>query len=215
VRAVAVTVSPVTAVDPRVASAVAIQLAEWRRALADGAERVGWKLGMGERERIRDEIAVGHLTSATVLEDGALYVAHVDSLHADVELAVELGADGNRYAVALELVDLASPPDNPEDVVAENIFHRAVLFGTWHPRLPREAAARLEINGELRATDKAPADADERLTRASRVLQAAGEELRAGDRVITGSIVQLPVFAGDELTAALDGLGAVRVTVAR
>jgi 2-keto-4-pentenoate hydratase len=42
-----------------------------------------------------------------------------------------------------------------------------------------------------------------------------GERLRAGDRVITGSVVQVPVRPGDEVTADLGPLGAPRLAIAR
>ena len=48
--------------------------------MREGAERVGWKLGVGERERIGGELAVGHLTSATRLDPGATYVAQVTTV---------------------------------------------------------------------------------------------------------------------------------------
>lgn len=48
----------------------------------------------GLRERIGDEIAIGHLTSATVVSPGTVYRAHHDAdLHADAEVTVELGRD--------------------------------------------------------------------------------------------------------------------------
>jgi 2-keto-4-pentenoate hydratase len=46
------------------------------------------------------------------------------------------------------------------------------------------------------------------------VLGAGGERLRAGDRVITGSVVQLQVAPGDEVIADFGTLGRVGVTVA-
>jgi 2-keto-4-pentenoate hydratase len=40
-----------------------------------------------------------------------------------------------------------------------------------------------------------------------------GERLAEGDRVITGSIVQVPIQRGDEVAADLGALGSVRLTV--
>jgi 2-keto-4-pentenoate hydratase len=129
----------VTAIDPRLAAALAIQLRQMRATLDQGAAPVGWKLGVGDRERIGDDLAVGHLTSATCLDPGAAY--HGDGcLHADAEVAFELGRDVDPdnpagaaaaiagVGVALEIVDLARPPDDPMSVVAANVFHRAVAF---------------------------------------------------------------------------------------
>jgi hypothetical protein len=48
--------------------------------LQAGATRVGWKLGLGESERIAGQIAVGHLTSATCLEDGLRSPSNWDTM---------------------------------------------------------------------------------------------------------------------------------------
>jgi 2-keto-4-pentenoate hydratase len=140
----------VSDVDPRLVSALTAQLGLWRVALAEGAERVGWKLGVGDAERIGEGPVIGHLTSATQLEPGAAYRAEgVVDLRADAEVALRLGADVGPdvdretaaaaiagFGAALELVDLgAPPPGNPEHIVATNIWHRAFALGpvaqTW------------------------------------------------------------------------------------
>jgi len=43
---------------------------------------------------------------------------------------------------------------------------------------------------------------------------ALGIGLRAGDRIITGSIVQVPVAVGDNLAAVIDGETAVTLQIA-
>ena len=48
---------------------------------------------------------------------------------------------------------------------------------------------------------------------AARLLGAMGERLEAGDRIITGSVVQVPVRPGDRVTADLGSLGRVELTV--
>jgi 2-keto-4-pentenoate hydratase len=201
----------VTDVDPRLVAALERQLR--RRA----GERVGWKLGIGDRERISDEIAVGHLTTATVLERGASYEPDPgELLHADAEVAVEIGANGEvaGYRAALELCDLRSPPDTPEDVVAANVFHRAVAFGPVRSRLPEGGVgARLLVNGDVRDAGRSASDLADKVARAARVLAAVGERLEPGDLVITGSVVQVPVGPGDEVEADLGELGRVRLQV--
>ena len=75
-------------------SALTVQLDAWRAALAGGAERVGWKLGMGERERIGAGPVIGHLTSATRLPSGAaLDVSELAAPYADAEVALVIGED--------------------------------------------------------------------------------------------------------------------------
>jgi 2-keto-4-pentenoate hydratase len=208
----------VSDVDPRLVAALHAQLGQQRALLAAGAERLGWKLGIGDRERIGDEVAVGYLTSATRLKPGATYTVHgAELLHADAEVALELGPDGSivGYGVALELVDLASPPDNPAEVVIANVFHRAVSLGPSRPALPKDGVeARLIVNGEVRGAARSSAQLGDRVRAAARALESVGERLRAGDRIITGSIVQVPVTAGDEVVADLGYLGRVQLLIA-
>ena len=45
------------------------------------------------------------------------------------------------------------------------------------------------------------------------LLAAAGEQLRAGDLLISGSVVQVPVAAGDEVVADLGPLGSVGLSL--
>jgi hypothetical protein len=201
----------VSDVDPRLVAAIERQLRD-----RDG-ERVGWKLGIGDRERIGDEIAVGHLTSRTRLEPGATYASAEGDLHADAEVAVEIGADGEivGYGPALELVDLRSPPDTPEDVVAANVFHRAVAFGPTGSELPADGVdTRLLVNGDLRDSGRSAFDLGEKVRAAARVLTAVGERLEPGDVVITGSAVPpLSVAPGETVTAELGPLGALTVVL--
>jgi hypothetical protein len=199
-------------VDPRLVAALRQQLS---RRPAD-ATRVGWKHGGGDAERIGGEIAVGHLTSMTTLEDGATYTSGGRDLHADVELAVEIGVDGeiSRYGVALELCDLADG-GTAEEVVASNDYHRAVAFGRFVEVLPAELEAALFVNGQRHSVAPAPnrVEIADRVAAVDRVLNAVGEALQPGDRVITGLIVNGPVSPGDEVVAELVPLGRVQLHV--
>jgi len=172
---------------------------------------------MGERERIGDGAVVGYLTSATLLEPGSEWPAgDAVALHADAELAVEIGPGGSvgAYGAALELVDLDASLHDPEAIVAGNVFHRAVAFGPLHEPAPaRGAEGRLAVNGELRASGTFDVDLPDLLWRVAALLEAMGERLAEGDRVITGSIVQVPIQRGDEVAADLGALGSVRLTV--
>jgi 2-keto-4-pentenoate hydratase len=47
------------------------------------------------------------------------------------------------------------------------------------------------------------------------LLGAVGERLQAGDLLITGSIVQVPIEPGDEVIADLGPLGQAALTVRR
>ena len=221
-----------TAIDPRLASALEEQLAEWRTTLRTGAKRVGWKLGVGDRERIEGEIAVGHLTSATVVSPGSTYVLspHDADLRADVELTVEIGRDLDPsadadavldaitgYGVALEIVDLTRfPNERPQSVVATNIFHRGVAFGPTTALLPREdIVGKLVVRGETRAAGPVADDFAGNIATAARLLAAVGERVHIGDLIITGSIAQVPVSAGDDVSAEIEKLGEVRLSLAQ
>ena len=165
---------------------------------------------MGDREGIGGHIAVGHLTSPSRLHDGDTFHDGSPHLHADAEVAVEIGTD--RYGAALELVDLAPLDGEPDSVVAANVFHRAVAFSALRTGLPF-VEARLIVNGEVRAAAPAPTDLSRRLADAEALLAAVGEGFEPGDLVITGSVVQVPVAPGDEVTADLGELGAVTLRV--
>jgi hypothetical protein len=206
-------------VTPRLVAAMREQLAARDRALGAGATHVGWKLGMGDRESIASHIVVGHLTSASVLEPGAAYRAHpAEDLHVDVEAYVELDGDGpdavGGYGLALEIVDLTPLEGEPDSIVAANIYHRAVSFGDPMAHPSEGADVGLRVNDELRHTNPWPHDIPDRLAGAAEVLDAVGLCLRAADRIITGSIVQLPVTTGDSIAAVMSGAVALSLEIA-
>jgi 2-keto-4-pentenoate hydratase len=205
------------------------QLARRREVLAAGARHVGWKLGVGERERIGGSIAVGYLTTATLLESGGTYRddRHGDDLRMDVEIAVELADDVDPhggvaaarnaiggYGAALEIVDLAPVLGNAEAIVATNVFHRGVAFAPGRPALPKPVRATARVNGTDRGVADAALPLVDHLATAAQILNAVGERLARGDRIITGSLVQVAVASGDDVVADLGALGAVRLTIA-
>jgi 2-keto-4-pentenoate hydratase len=74
--------------------------------------------------------------------------------------------------------------------------------------------AALVVDGVERARDRVDADLADRLRAAARLLEAVGERLAIGDRIITGSVVQVPVERGNEIAADLGPLGAARLAIA-
>jgi 2-keto-4-pentenoate hydratase len=214
--------------DARLVSALSDQFAHWRSSLGAGAQRVGWKLGVGDRERIGEGPVAGHLTSATQLEPEGVYQAGepVD-LRADAEVALELahdvdpGADRDSalaaiggYGAALEIVDLGHPTDAAETVVARNVFHRAFALGGLDRSWPRaQVEGQLIVNGETQASAEATADIAELVLAVAALLGAMGARLEAGDRLITGSIVQIPIRPGAQVAADLGALGRVQLTI--
>ena len=96
-----------------------------------------------------------------------------------------------------------------------NVFHRAVTFGRFRSTLPSsDLQARLIVNG--RALDSAPVPSDwaERVCAAARLLGAMGERLLAGDRIIMGSVVQVPIEESDTVVADMAALGGVQLSIA-
>jgi 2-keto-4-pentenoate hydratase len=218
----------VAAVDRRLVRALREQLDQRDALVRQGAERIGWKLGLSERDSIGGEIGVGHLTSATLLASGGSYVAADGEaeLRADAEIVVEVSRDVDPaddpaavreaiagYGAALEICDVAPLANEPYSVVAANDFHRAVAFAELHAALPSHAEGELLVNGAVRASGPAPRDIPERLSAASRILAAVGERLRAGDRIITSLIVQVPIASGDDVVARVGALGAARLRI--
>jgi 2-keto-4-pentenoate hydratase len=216
-------------VDPRLTVALSVQFRQWRECLNAGAERVGWKLGVGDRERIGSGPVIGYLTSQTQIQTGATYDAGaVVALHADAEIALELGRDiepdADRetarqaiagFGAALELVDLDPQADDPQSIVAANVFHRAFVLGTLGRHLRPEAVqGRLLVNGEMCAQAAASHDPSESVLSAALLLASMGERLQAGDCLITGSVVQVPIEPGDHVIADLGVLGSAKATIA-
>jgi 2-keto-4-pentenoate hydratase len=193
-----------------------------RQVLAQGAEPIGWKIGFNvpsTQERLGiDAPLAGFLTTDGLLEDGGSWSVEDDGeVIVESEVALEVGSDGRSIAALFPALELADEPDfdlEIEQILAGNIFHRAVAFG---PRVEtREpGAARILVNGEEQHTVSA-ADTVERLEAmveavAAR-LGAAGEELRPGDRIITG-IIAPPHQArpGDTVRLELEELGGVEL----
>jgi hypothetical protein len=199
-------------VDSRLVRATLVQHRRRRRSLADGASHVGWKVSAGGREYL-DGMAVGYLTSESQLRLGGLYSPRPrEQVHADAEVAVLIGPDGQPagYACALELCDLAGE-DGPEVVIAHNIFHRAFALGPVGGGTP--TSGRLLVDGQVRAEAPVPDDLPERVERVREVLHAVGEDLIAADLVLTGAVVQHRIRPGEQVRAEIDDLGSVTLTV--
>ena len=228
--------------DIRVRAGLARQLATRKRMLDEGATGVGWKVGFGapsalELMRITAPL-LGFVTDATILESGVwVDTAGWDRGVVEFEVAVYLGSDLGpgasddeaRAAIsavgsAIELanIDLPLEAASVEEIVAGDIFHRGVIFGK-----PDEGRAGLDItglvarvliDGEERATTsdlQAITGAYPRIvTTVADTLAANGERLRAGDAIITGSVIP-PIRAteGIEFTFILDPFRPISVRV--
>ena len=198
------------------------QLVRQRQILAQGAEHVGWKIGFN-LPQVQEKLGiarplVGFVTSDGLLEDGATWsLGDGGEVIVESEVAVELGDDARSIAALLPALELADPPDlsiELEQILAGDIFHRAVAFG---PRVTAEApgAGRILVNGELQheldATSTG-AHLEEMVGVAAGRLADAGQRLHAGDRIITGILAPPHTpQPGDTVRLELDALGAVEL----
>jgi 2-keto-4-pentenoate hydratase len=178
-----------------------------------GAKPIGWKVGFNVPE-IQEKLGIdaplaGFLTTDSLIEDSwDDYPVVVES-----EVAVEIGDDGRSIVALLPALELADPPDldlEIEQILAGNIFHRAVAFG---PRVETTdpGAGRILVNGEERHAVK-PEGLERMVQAVAARLEAAGEELRAGERIITG-VLAPPHEAkeGDTVRLELEALGGVEL----
>jgi 2-keto-4-pentenoate hydratase len=203
-------------------------------ALDRGAERLGWKAGFGAPAALAalgtDRPLVGFLTKERLLPDGATVdvsgwtkpafeaevAAHLATdLHPDATPAEALAAVGG-WSVAIELADVDRAPDDVEEVVAGNIFHRHVLLGPVVPERPDPLSFVLTRDGvEAASTSEPEALTGELgfvLASMAETLACCGAGLCAGDVVITGSVVPpITVANGSSWVVEADGLGRVGV----
>lgn len=226
--------------DPRVIEGMSRQLDERRRLLGSGVEHVGWKVGFGAPSALElMEISaplLGYLTDRTVVDPGARvpvgdWGRGIVEFEVAVYMAEDLGAgadDGEARAAvgslgpAIELanIDLPIGSGSVADILAGDIFHEAVIFGDRDP-----GRSGIDISG---MTGKILVDGLERaavthleeitgaypwiVSTVASTLASQGERLRAGDVIITGSIVPpVPVTEGTTFTFALDPFPAISV----
>jgi 2-keto-4-pentenoate hydratase len=194
-----------------------------RQILAKGAEPVGWKVGfnvaaMQEKLGI-DRPLAGFLTSDGLVEDSA-EIPLDGPLVVESEVAVELGDDARSIAALRATLELTDPPDLEQDVetiLAGNIFHRAVAFGSRvETRVP--GAARILVNGEVQHSvpaERAGGQLADMVDAVAQRLADAGEELRPGELIITGVLAPPhPARPGDAVRLELEAVGGVELRFA-
>jgi 2-keto-4-pentenoate hydratase len=69
--------------------------------------------------------------------------------------------------------------------------------------------ASMTINGVRHPADEDAADVIDTVRSVAQVLALCGERLRAGDRILAGSLTHLPIGHCDHITAEIEGLGCV------
>jgi 2-keto-4-pentenoate hydratase len=225
--------------DPRVARGMRLQLEERRRRLAAGDQPLGWKVGFGAPAMLqRLAIAgplVGFLTQKSRVQSGAVVsLTGWTKPVAEPEIAVHIGRDVPAAAdsestiaaiagisPAIELADLDSPPEDPERILSGNIYQRhVVLAGSGPARVPAGAdrlTCRVMRNGtECARTSDPQANTGDWLDivrHVADVLAAFGERLRAGEIIITGSVVPPLTIEPEDTSIAfeVDPIGRVDV----
>jgi 2-keto-4-pentenoate hydratase len=155
--------------------------------------------------------------------------------HVEPELAIRLartvdpaaGEDAAAACVAnvapaLEIVDYALPADDLETVIEHSMFHAGCVLGASRPA---DAAAELGVRwpvlkvgeriGPAPRADLVPARLGALLHFAAELLAGFGEELRAGDLLLSGSYAERAVALAPHSEAVADfgRLGRVRVAI--
>jgi 2-keto-4-pentenoate hydratase len=229
--------------DPRVRRGME-KLLEMRRARsAAGEKMIGWKIAFGgaapQKALGISAQLVGFLSEAGARASGAaISLDGWTNPVAEPEIALTIGRDlpgGSDLQTAqaaiaslgpaIEYIDSAHPPEDPEFVLSGNIAHRHVIFG---PSDPSRAGANLQgLAGAVfrRGTEFARTTEVGALTGplprlaqyAADYLAAFGERLRAGDIMICGSILPpMPVEPDEtEFRYRLDPVGEVSVRYTR
>jgi 2-keto-4-pentenoate hydratase len=222
--------------DPRVERGLTEHLRRFRARVAEGEQRLGFKVAFNVRPvqealGIRGSLIAG-LTRATLATSDRHSLAGSTRAALEAEVAVRLGSDLSptmseveraacvaEWAPAIEIVDLNRPFDELEEILGEGVFHRAVHLG---PALPTPEGADLggvyatvEYGGERlceldarAATGHIP----DVLQHLARLLEPFGERLIAGDWLILGSM-NPPTLArpGAEFSLSLAEFGRVAV----
>ena len=228
--------------DPRVVRGMQAQLAARRKRLDAGDQSLGWKVGFGAPAMLQllniSAPLVGFLTrNARVQSGGSVSFAGWSKPVLEPEIAVHIGrdvpadADGETakaaiagISPAIEIVDLTAPPQDPERILSDNIYQRHVVLGGAGPARAGAAAAGLTCRiirrgGESARTTDPQANTGEWIgivRHVADVLTAFGERLRAGEIIITGSVVPPLAIEPDEDAIAfeVDPIGGITVRFA-
>lgn len=220
--------------DPRIAAGMRAQLDVRDERLNSGDRQIGWKVGFNSPAAAAalgiDRPLVGFLMDSGLLSDGAeVPVGSWTTSMLEPEIAVHVARDVARGAsweevraaigglsAAIELADVDPPPEDVEAILAGNIFHRHVLLGPVdRGRSTGEGiGGRVLIDGEETAAIDDPSEFTGELVEIVRLtaelLDACGEQLRADEVVITGSVVPpQPVASGQRIRVELGPLGAL------
>jgi 2-keto-4-pentenoate hydratase len=229
--------------DPRIVRGMTAQFALRRQRLDGGDKLLGWKVGFGAPAQLKQfNIAgplVGFLTqNARVTPGGTVSLTGWTKPVAEPEVAVHIGRDVAGGATpeataaaiagispAIELADVHEPAADPERILSHDIYQRHVVLRGSTPARTGPAADGLTCRIMRRGVEFARTTDPQANTgrwvdivsHVANVLAAFGERLRAGEVIITGSVVPPIAIEPDEssLAFALDPVGAVSVDFKR
>jgi 2-keto-4-pentenoate hydratase len=227
--------------DPRILRGMAVQLGRWRERLNAGEQPLGWKVGFGapaamQKFAIKAPL-IGFLTDQALVATGATVSLEGWSKPVvEPEIAVHMGrnlsAGADRDTVkaaiaglgpAIELADVDRPPEDVEDILAGNIYQRGIIVGPCDASRAGGVVdglhGHIARNGSVFAQTPDPqaltGDLIDIVRHVADTLAAFGQTLRAGQLIITGSIVPpLWVEAGEEIVFKLDPVGSVSIRFA-
>jgi 2-keto-4-pentenoate hydratase len=186
-----------------------------RRQLAAGpSDRIGWKLALNA-PAIMEKLGLPEPGLGWLARSRVASTEHslAGSSHPAVEpeLLLQAGEGGTLagLGVALEVVDFDAPLDDVEEVIAGNVFHRAVAFGPLGEALTPGVAV-FRVNEEERAVIEQFEAPAETLAFVNRFLRSVGERLAEGELVIAGALAPAaPVAPGDVASLDVAGVGSV------
>jgi 2-keto-4-pentenoate hydratase len=229
--------------DPRIVRGMTAQFALRHQCLDGGDKLLGWKVGFGAPALLKQFNTTGPLVgfltqNARMAPGSSVSLAGWAKPVAEPEVAVHIGHDVAAGATpeaaaaaiagispAIELVDLHEPPTDPERILSHDIYQRHVVLAGSTPARAGAAADGLTCRVMRRGAEFArTADPQANTGRwidivghVANVLAAFGERLRAGEVIITGSVVPPIAIDPDEndLAFALDPVGTISVNFKR
>lgn len=229
--------------DPRIVRGMTAQFALRRQRLDSGDRLLGWKVGFGAPAQLKQFDTsgplVGFLTqNARVAPGDTVSLAGWTKPVAEPEVAVHIGRDVAAGATpdaaaaaiagispAIELADLHEPAADPERILSHDIYQRHVVLDGATPARAGAAADGLTCRimrrgAEFARTTDPQANTGrwvDIVSHVANVLAAFGERLRAGEVIITGSVVPPIAIEPDEssIAFALDPVGAISVSFKR
>ena len=214
-----------------------IQLALIDRRCAQGERQIGWKVGLTSKA-IQEQFGFHEPAFGCILEtrpSGHVFAAgELIGPGFETELCMRLGRplagevslEEVQAAVAVvhpsfEITETRGDPGQIALMLADNAQQRSVILGEPIELTPTlrldQVEASVELNGNVVATGIGAAVLDHPLNSVvwlARKLGEYGRSLRAGEVVMTGSLVrQFPLAPGDRAWASFSGVGTVEVRV--